>query len=374
LTRRPVNSDLLIDQHITPTFVLDRDGNVVAWNKACEAMTGVKAAEVLGTSNHWRGFYTQARPCLADLLLSDRIEAVAEHYDLVGDVWGRRDALVAENWCVLPRNGRRIYMAIEAAMIRDSDNRIVGVIETLRDLTAVKSSESRLRSLAGVDGLTGIANRRTFEEALATEWRRSARSATPLSLLMVDIDHFKQFNDKLGHQRGDMCLREVAGALAAQTRRAGDFPARYGGEEFVIVLPATARAGAAQIAENVRAGVESLELAHPHSSVGSVVTVSIGAASVIPTLSDRVEKLVCFADIALYRAKDMGRNRSCFFNDAPTCALAKVQPTAGMDIPIINSPSCASCRRDAPRVARNEDPAFRVVFGADNSGRLTREA
>ena len=267
---------------------------------------------------------------------------------MVGDLRGRRDAIGAENWCVMPQDGRRLYVAVEAALIRDEADQIVGVIETLRDLTAVKTAESRLRSLAGLDGLTGIANRRTFEEALATEWRRAVRAATPLSLLMIDIDHFKQFNDKFGHQCGDDCLREVAGALAAQTHRAGDFPARYGGEEFAIVLPATESIGAVRIAENVRAGVERLELEHPHSSVASVVTVSIGAASVIPTRSDRVEKLVCFADIALYRAKDSGRNRSCYFNDAPSCALARVQPTAGMDIPILNSFSCASCRRDAP--------------------------
>ena len=172
---------------------------------------------------------------------------------------------------------------------------------------------------------------------------------------MIDIDHFKQFNDKLGHQRGDTCLREVAGALSAETHRAGDLSARYGGEEFAIVLPATESAGAVRIAEKVRTGVERLELEHPQSSVGSVVTVSIGATSVIPTRSDRVEKLVCFADIALYRAKDLGRNRSCFFNDAPSCALARVQPTAGMDIPIIHSLSCASCRRDAPKGGSQQD-------------------
>ena len=162
LTRGAVNSDLLIDQHITPTFVLDRDGNVAAWNKACEAMTGLKAAEVLGTPNHWRGFYAEARPCLADLVLSDRIEAVSEYYELVGDLQGRRDAIGAEDWCVMPKDGRRLYVAVEAALIRDETGQIVGVIETLRDLTAVKSAESRLRSLAGLDGLTGIANRRTL--------------------------------------------------------------------------------------------------------------------------------------------------------------------------------------------------------------------
>jgi diguanylate cyclase (GGDEF)-like protein/PAS domain S-box-containing protein len=344
----PLTPELLIDRHITPTFALDREGAVATWNKACEILTGLKAADVLGTRDHWRGFFAEPRPCLADLLLSDRIEAVAEHYDLIADVRGRRDAIAAEDWFVMPSDGRRLYIAIEAVVIRDEDGEIIAAIETLRDLTAMKATETRFRSLAGLDGLTGIANRRTFEDALATEWRRAVRSGTSLSLLMVDIDHFKQFNDQLGHQRGDACLRDVAVALANATRRAGDFPARYGGEEFGVLLPATDAAGAAHIAENIRAAVERLAAPHPLSSAGPVVTVSIGAASVAPTVADRVEKLVCFADIALYRAKDSGRNRTCSFTDAPGCALAKDQPTARVEIPIIGSDSCASCRKDAP--------------------------
>ena len=318
-------------------------------------MTGLKAAEVLGTPNHWRGFYAEARPCLADLVLSDRIEAVSEYYELVGDLQGRRDAIGAEDWCVMPKDGRRLYVAVEAALIRDETGQIVGVIETLRDLTAVKSAESRLRSLAGLDGLTGIANRRTFEEALSTEWLRAVRSATPLSLLMIDIDHFKQFNDKLGHQRGDTCLREVAGALSAETHRAGDSRQPVTAARNSRLSCQQPRAPA-RFGSRKKLGPASKGwIGAPQSSVGSVVTVSIGATSVIPTRSDRVEKLVCFADIALYRAKDLGRNRSCFFNDAPSCALARVQPTAGMDIPIIHSLSCASCRRDAPKGGSQQD-------------------
>jgi len=345
---RPPPPDLLLDQHITPTFALDREGYVVTWNMACEALTGLEAGRVLGTREHWRGFFAEARPCLADFVLADQIEAVAEHYDLVADIRGRRDAIAAEDWYVIPRNGRRLYIAAEAAAIRDGDGEIIAVIETLRDLTAMKAAEARFRSLADLDGLTGIANRRTFETALAKEWRRAVRSGAVLSLLMVDIDHFKQFNDRLGHQRGDACLRDVASALAKEARRAGDFPARYGGEEFGVLLPATDAAGAAHIAENIRAGVERLAIAHPLSSAGPLVTVSIGAASLAPTMDDRVEKLVCFADIALYRAKDFGRNRTLSFSDAPGCALAKDQPTAGVAIPVIGSQSCASCRQDAP--------------------------
>jgi diguanylate cyclase (GGDEF)-like protein/PAS domain S-box-containing protein len=317
MTTRILNSDLLIDQHITPTFVLNRKGNVAVWNKACETLTGLKAAEVIGTRHHWRGFYAEARPCLADLVLNDQIETISELYDVVTDVRGRPEALAAEDWLIIPSDGRRLYVAVEAAAIRDEHGAIIGVIETLRDLTAMKTAEARWQSLAGLDGLTGIANRRTFDDALAAEWRRAMRSGACLSLLMVDIDHFKQFNDMLGHRRGDECLRDVAGVLTSHMRRAGDFPARYGGEEFAIVLPATERAAAGHIAENVRLAVEGLGVAHPLSSAGATVTVSIGAASVAPTMSDRAEKLVSLADTALYRAKNSGRNRICLFDDAP---------------------------------------------------------
>ena len=113
---------------------------------------------------------------------------------------------------------------------------LVGVLETLRDLRH-EEAEAKFRSLAGVDALTGIANRRTFDDLLGAEWPRAVRSGEALSLLMIDVDHFKLFNDCLGHQRGDDCLRLVAEAMAGEARRAGDFPARYGGEEFAMVLP-----------------------------------------------------------------------------------------------------------------------------------------
>jgi len=348
MIKQALNFEMLIDQHLTPTFVLDRNGEIAAWNKACEALTGLKSAEVLGTRNHWRGFFAEARPCLADLVLADQIETISELYDAMADVNARPDAISVEHWYVMPGDGRRLYVGVEAAAIRDEDGQIISVIETVRDLTSIKSMESKLRSLASLDGLTGIANRRTFDDALATEWRRALRSGVPLSLLMIDIDHFKQFNDTFGHRRGDECLREVAGVLAAEARRAGDFPARYGGEEFGIILPATESAGAAHIAENIRRGVENLQLQHPLSGVGPFVTVSIGMASISPAVSDRVEKLVCFADIALYRAKETGRNRTCSFDDAPGCAVARCQPTAGIEIPVIDSDFCEVCRQDAP--------------------------
>lgn len=346
MPKSQLDSDLLLEHHLTPTFVLDAEGRVAVWNRACECLTGLKSVDVLGTRDHWRGFYQEPRPCVADLILQDQIEVLSELYDAVSDVRVSQEAIAAENWCVMPANGRRLYLSIEAAAIRDHHGKVIGVVETLRDLTTIKAAEAKLRSLAGLDALTGIANRRTFENTLAAEWRRAARAGGSLSLLMVDVDHFKQFNDNLGHQRGDGCLQAVAAALSAETHRAGDFPARYGGEEFAIILPATDRSGAARIGENVRLAIERLAFDHPLSSVGPFVTVSIGMATLSPNVGDHVETLVCFADTALYRAKALGRNRVCAFDDSPPFDVAR--PSASIEIPTIDETECAECRSDAP--------------------------
>jgi diguanylate cyclase (GGDEF)-like protein/PAS domain S-box-containing protein len=316
------DAELLLESHITPTFALDRRGRVNLWNRACETLTGLKASDVLGTSDHWRGFYPEVRPCLADLILQDRIEQVEELYAAFSDVQVSRGAIAAENWHVLPITGRRLYVAFEAAPIRDGEGDLVGVLATARDLTALKEAEVNFRTLAGLDSLTGIANRRAFDAILAAEWRRAIRFGRPISLLIVDIDHFKQFNDSLGHPRGDECLRKVAGTLARGAHRAGDVVARYGGDEFAVILPGVDRAGAAALAETIRAAVEDERIPHPLSSAGVHVTLSIGIATWAPTPGENPEKLVCFADVALYRAKERGRNRVSVFDEHGPCVAA----------------------------------------------------
>jgi diguanylate cyclase (GGDEF)-like protein len=211
--------------------------------------------------------------------LSDKVEEIDLRYVAVSDLPDNNDGIAAESWCVLPISGRRHYLAIEAVRIRDANGAVIGVLETLRDLSAKQMSETKFRNLAGLDALTGIANRRAFDDVLASNWRRAIRSSATISLIMVDIDHFKQFNDSLGHQRGDNCLKSVAETLGSQFRRTGDTPARYGGEEFAVILPDTDKAGAAKVAENIRAAVERRGLHHPASPVGAVVTVSVGVAT-----------------------------------------------------------------------------------------------
>ncbi|HKP76446.1 MAG TPA: diguanylate cyclase, partial [Longimicrobiaceae bacterium] len=173
----------------------------------------------------------------------------------------------------------------------------------------LREANQRLERLSQVDDLTGIANRRAFDDALDHEWRRSRRSGAPLALAMIDIDCFKDYNDHYGHREGDECLRRVARALAAGVHRAGDLVARYGGEEFVVLLPGIDADHAAVVAEALRAGVEALGLPHASSGVAPVVTISAGVAAMAPARQGPTGALVDDADRALYAAKREGRNR-----------------------------------------------------------------
>jgi two-component system chemotaxis family response regulator WspR len=169
-----------------------------------------------------------------------------------------------------------------------------------------------LERLTKVDGLTGLSNRRYFNEYIEAEWKRALRSKEPLSILMIDVDHFKLYNDSHGHLAGDEVLKKVAAAIKAACKRSTDLAARYGGEEFAAVLPETPAGDLPQLAENIRHAVEALHLAHAASSAGPVVTISLGGASVVPNPSQSLASLIEAADKALYRAKRSGRNRAAF--------------------------------------------------------------
>lgn len=168
----------------------------------------------------------------------------------------------------------------------------------------------KLERMSNLDGLTGLANRRCFDDTLIREWVRNGREDLPLGLLMIDIDHFKRYNDALGHVDGDGCLRSVAEAIRTATNRPSDLVARYGGEEFAIILPGTDYEGACHVAEKIHANLADTCIDHPDSKVSCSVTVSIGVASGVPTTSTIPEHLLHAADRALYQAKQSGRNRT----------------------------------------------------------------
>lgn len=191
-----------------------------------------------------------------------------------------------------------------------------GFAITIRDITtrkqtelALQKSNNKLELIANLDGLTKIANRRCFDDYLATEWQRNQREKNPLSLILIDIDYFKRYNDSNGHQGGDDCLIRVAQEIAKVTQRPTDLVARYGGEEFAVILSNTHMDGALKVAAAIQTAIANLVIPHDNSDVSDLVTLSIGVASLIPTSERRPEGLISRADQAMYEAKNRGRNR-----------------------------------------------------------------
>jgi diguanylate cyclase (GGDEF)-like protein len=199
------------------------------------------------------------------------------------------------------RGALRLKAEMDRRKAREAD-----LIEVTRQLALANRELARLSAL---DPLTGIPNRRQLDELLDAEWKRAVRSENPLSLLILDVDCFKSYNDTYGHQRGDSCLREVATTLCDAVQRPSDIVARYGGEEFVVILPDTDVGGAAHVAERLRARVAGRAMEHRASDVAGHVTISVGVAATIPRRDSLVAALISSADQALYEAKQAGRNR-----------------------------------------------------------------
>jgi len=175
-----------------------------------------------------------------------------------------------------------------------------------------------LYKISTMDALTSVINRRGFNEALSAEWSRAIRARTPLTLLMIDVDYFKPFNDTLGHPAGDECLRLIAAALPLYVRRAGETIARYGGEEFAVLLPNTAAPEGVKIAEDICEGVARLDIRHPASEISERVTISIGVCGAVPGEVETSHELIRLADKALYQAKNSGRNCVRSYNASVT--------------------------------------------------------
>lgn len=182
-------------------------------------------------------------------------------------------------------------------------------VAVCRDATERREMEAQLRRLVLLDALTAVSNRRAFDERFEQEFLRAARGHGSLGLLMVDVDHFKLYNDTYGHQAGDKCLRQIAQALTATLKRPSDFVARYGGEEFAVLLPDADLAGTLAAAELLLARIRELALPHAASSTGGIVTISIGAAVAQPPVRGQLENFMSKADARLYTAKHTGRNR-----------------------------------------------------------------
>jgi len=208
-----------------------------------------------------------------------------------------------------------IYLMCEESGKKLKDNLIILLYSDITERKiaemALERANQALDRLAHIDGLTHVANRRRFDKVLEEEWLRMYRERKPLSLILADVDFFKQYNDLYGHQTGDDCLVRIATELTSVIHRPGDLVARYGGEEFVIVLPDTDVSGCQKIAKAMNRKIEAMKLEHSGSSVGEYVTISLGTSSVIPESTDSWSDLIGLADKALYWAKEQGRNRVC---------------------------------------------------------------
>ncbi|NES04860.1 MAG: diguanylate cyclase [Okeania sp. SIO2F4] len=191
-----------------------------------------------------------------------------------------------------------------------------GFSVTVRDITERKKQELELNNFASIDSLTGISNRRIFDQTLGKEWQTCQREKQPLALIIMDIDYFKKYNDYYGHQKGDNCLIRVAQATYKVIKRPRDLVARYGGEEFAIILPNTDRKGAMTIANMVQQQIKELAIPHERSEVSPFVSVSLGISCVIPTTESSPNTLVDMADRAMYTAKQQGRNMAIAYTSS----------------------------------------------------------
>ncbi len=299
-----------------PTFVIDQDHMVTHWNMALEKLTGLPATEVMGTRCHWQAFYPSEKPLMADLVVDNA------HEDVVAGFYNekyRKSSLIdsayeAEDFFPgLGNEGKWIFFT--AAPIPDSSGRIIGAVQTLQDITErrqaekeVRESAQRYKELSITDSLTKLFNSRHFFRQLKHEVERADRYRQPLSLLLLDIDNFKQYNDAYGHLEGDKALTVLADVIR-KNLRCSDTAYRYGGEEFTVLLPNTEREDVLIVAERLRESFANSILS-PLPETKTHLTVSLGAGQYIPGEQDSA--FLNRVDEGMYMAKKDGKNRIFF--------------------------------------------------------------
>ncbi len=277
-----------------------------------------RSSFVSAAGAHWGGWSGKEMLDLHSLALVHPDDQPALAETVRGLRSGKDDALAECR--VRTRDGHYVWVEASLRTIRDPVTRVpTGILNNVREITQRKLAEQQLaeayhavETMAITDALTGLANRRRFDQCLTIEWRRGMRERKPLSILLIDADLFKAYNDANGHLRGDNCLKQIAEAIQDVVSRPGDLVARFGGEEFAVILPNTPAPGAFQLAQDICAVMCSRQLPHSTSPIG-VVTISAGSATLVPQLGQHAVMLIDCADQALYQAKRSGRNRACAF-------------------------------------------------------------
>lgn len=241
-------------------------------------------------------------PCHVDLLARFQVKASLVVPILKGQqLWG----LLVAYHCSNPRK----WQQLEIDLLQKLATQVAIAIQQAELYHQLKIANKELKSLVNIDGLTKVANRRRFDEVLEQEWLILRREQLPLSLIFCDVDYFKLYNDTYGHPAGDECLKQIANKLQQVTKRPRDLVARYGGEEFAIILPNTPLTGAIHVAQEIQTKIKELAIAHDNSKVSNIVTLSLGVASMVPSLCTSPTTLLKSADRALYQAKEQGRDR-----------------------------------------------------------------
>jgi diguanylate cyclase (GGDEF)-like protein len=315
LTRISPDTELPLVKSVLRTvklgaIVFDAEQRVVLWNRWMEQHSGLPADLTLDKA------FVDLFPGMAHGRIHVAIrEALANNFPSLLSQTLNKAPFPLYSTATDAANGVRMQQAVQIMPIEVSDSPRHCLVQ-IADVSMAVMRERQMRKqalalvkLSYMDGLTGISNRRRFDERISEEFSRAKRSVSPLSLLMIDIDYFKNYNDQYGHKEGDQCLAQVAAALSDILRRPADLVARYGGEEFSAIMPDTDSTGAARLAEAMRARIEALAIEHSYSNIEKCITISIGASTQIPGRNSDVESLINAADRALYQAKRSGRNR-----------------------------------------------------------------
>jgi diguanylate cyclase (GGDEF)-like protein len=286
------------------SLILEYDFALVLLDVQMPEMDGFETAELMRGSEKSRHI-----PIIFITAISKDQRCIFKGYEL-----GAVDYLFKPIEPVILKSKVSIFIELyqQKLQLKEQAKQLESKIE---ELLMLREANGRLESLSTIDGLTQIPNRRDFDIHIKANWKNSMRESTPISVIMIDIDNFKAYNDNYGHLQGDECLKRVAKCLSYSLLRPFDYAARYGGEEFVVVLPNTDGEAAMKVGEAIRTNIEDLNIPHSYSKTSPYVTVSLGVSSTTPEVQDSLVEFIDNADKALYQSKDHGRNRISLFSE-----------------------------------------------------------